>query len=47
MAASPLTDKLYCAPGNAGIAQKLKGGGDTRLGNSESFPECDGRGMMA
>ena len=22
IAASPLTDKLYCAPGNAGIAQE-------------------------
>ena len=24
MAASPLTDKLYCAPGNAGIAQEAE-----------------------
>ena len=24
IAASPLTDKLYCAPGNAGIAQEAE-----------------------
>jgi len=24
IAASPLTDKLYCAPGNAGIAQQAE-----------------------
>ncbi|MGB6350366.1 MAG: phosphoribosylamine--glycine ligase N-terminal domain-containing protein, partial [Pseudolabrys sp.] len=24
MAASPLTDKLYCVPGNAGIAQEAE-----------------------